>query len=444
MWKGKYHINPSKGLLNDPNGLIYYKGEYHVFFQWNPNECSHGSKHWAHRKSKDLIEWEELPTALKPGDWYDMDGCYSGSAVEKDGILYLIYTGNVKKGQRRYSYQCLAKSLDGVSFEKLGPIIDDGDIPVGYTRHYRDPKVYFADGKYYMYIGAQKDTLKGTIVKYESLDLINWKFLGEILEGEFGYMCECPDVFNLEGEEVLIFSPQGIEPLGDLYNNLYQSGYILKGGEFIELDRGFDFYAPQTFLDEYGQRVLIAWMGMVEDKIVPSIEKENWVYSLTLPRILEIKNNKIYQRPHDKLKKLRKKRLNFKNLEVKGKLDLSKLGAEGESYELLIFFEEKVSDFRLDFRKAKRERTSIEFSSEEKKIILDRNHSGESYDGVRKCRIEKLEKLQLFVDRSSVEVFVNGGEEVFSAAVFPGKDSLGIEINSLEEFVITEIDFYKI
>ena len=119
MWENKFHISPKKGLLNDPNGLIFYKEEYHVFYQYNPTSCEHKNKHWAHLKSKNLVDWEELPIALSPTDWFDKDGCYSGSSIEKDGKLYLIYTGNVKNNGVRESYQCLAVSEDGINFKNL-------------------------------------------------------------------------------------------------------------------------------------------------------------------------------------------------------------------------------------------------------------------------------------------------------------------------------------
>ena len=193
MWKNKYHISPEFGLLNDPNGLIYWNNEYHVFYQLNPNGCEHKTKCWAHIKSKDFVNWEVLPIALKPEDWFDKDGCYSGSAIEKDGKLYLLYTGNVKNNGIREAYQCLAVSEDGINFEKKGPVIHDKDIPIGYTRHFRDPKISEKNGIYTMVIGAQRIDLTGTIVVFTSENLIVWNFEGEIIKNEFGYMCECQD-----------------------------------------------------------------------------------------------------------------------------------------------------------------------------------------------------------------------------------------------------------
>lgn len=125
-----YHVSPSVNWMNDPNGLIFYKGEYHLFYQHNPFSPQWGNIHWAHCKSKDLIHWEQLPIALAPSEDYDKDGCFSGSAVEHEGKLYLFYTGNVFTTPTGLpddllQQQCVAVSEDGVNFRKdsANPVI---------------------------------------------------------------------------------------------------------------------------------------------------------------------------------------------------------------------------------------------------------------------------------------------------------------------------------
>ncbi len=118
-YRQNYHVMPSVGLLNDPNGVIQWNGVYHLFFQWQPFHTGHGAKFWAHVTTKDFVEWKEEEIALAPGEWYDKNGCYSGSAIEKDGRLCLMYTGNVRDGEgNRETYQCLAVSEDGIVFDK--------------------------------------------------------------------------------------------------------------------------------------------------------------------------------------------------------------------------------------------------------------------------------------------------------------------------------------
>ena len=448
MWKNKFHIEAEKGLVNDPNGLIFWKGEYHVFYQLNPKSCEHTFKNWAHIKSKDLINWEKLPIALAPTDWFDKDGCYSGSAIEKDGKLYLMYTGNVKNNGVRESYQCLAVSEDGISFKKLGPVIHNNDIPKGYTRHFRDPKLLRKNGKFYVVLGTQRENLTGTILLYSSEDLFAWKFEQEIIKGEFGYMCECPDYYEVNKQGVLIFSPQGLTADGILYNNRYQSGYILRNiketekNNFIELDRGFEFYAPQSFIGKGGERIMFGWMGMPEELEHPSVE-EGWIHSLTLPRIIEIENNKLYQRPHTNLQKLRKNKITIENLEVNGKVNLEKFNIKGITYEIILKLEELNSDLILNIRAGENNKTVLKYEYKNKLFILDREKSGRGYKGIRKCVLDTLKEIRIFSDTSSIEVYLNNGEEVFTANIYPEKDAENIILEG-NNIKVEKIEFYEI
>ena len=448
MWKNKFHIEAEKGLVNDPNGLIFWKGEYHVFYQLNPKSCEHTFKNWAHIKSKDLINWEKLPIALAPTDWFDKDGCYSGSAIEKDGKLYLMYTGNVKNNGVRESYQCLAVSEDGISFKKLGPVIHNNDIPKGYTRHFRDPKLLRKNGKFYVVLGAQRENLTGTILLYSSKDLFTWKFEQEIIKGEFGYMCECPDYYEVNRQGVLVFSPQGLIANGILYNNRYQSGYILRNiketekNNFIELDRGFEFYAPQSFIGKTEERIMFGWMGMPEELKHPSVE-EGWVHSLTLPRVIEIENNKIYQKPHTNLHQLRKNKIIVENLEVNGKVNLEKFNINGTTYEIILKLEEVNSDLTLNIRAGENNKTVLKYEYKNKLFVLDRENSGRGYKGIRKCVLETLKEIHIFSDTSCIEVYLNDGEEVFTANIYPEKDAENIILEG-NNIKIEQIEFYEI
>ena len=234
-----YHIMAPAHWINDPNGLIQWNGDYHVFFQHHPFGPKGGPMHWGHVKSKDLVHWEHLPIALAPGDEFDKSGCFSGSAIEHDGQLLLFYTGHNnlnEDGSDFFEVQCVAKSNDGIHFEKLAgnPIISKP--PENGSPHFRDPKVWKHEDIWYMVLGNQVDEL-GNVLLYESNDLSTWVYQGVIAqsEGEMGYMFECPDFFELEGKHVLLFSPQGIKPEGDLYQNLYQNGTYI--GDFDYQDK---------------------------------------------------------------------------------------------------------------------------------------------------------------------------------------------------------------
>ena len=448
MWKNKFHIEAEKGLVNDPNGLIFWKGEYHVFYQLNPKSCEHTFKNWAHIKSKDLVNWEKLPIALAPTDWFDKDGCYSGSAIEKDGRLYLMYTGNVKNDGIRESYQCLAVSEDGINFKKLGPVIHNNDIPEEYTRHFRDPKIFKKDGKFYVVLGAQRENLTGTILLYSSDDLFTWKLEQEIIKGEFGYMCECPDYYEINEQGILAFSPQGLTADGILYNNRYQSGYILRNiketekNNFIELDRGFEFYAPQSFTGRDGERIMFGWMGMPEELEHPSVE-EGWIHSLTLPRIIEIKNNKLYQKPHTNLHQLRKNKIIVEDLEINGKINLEKFNIKGATYEIILKLEELNSDLTLNIRAGENNKTVLKYEHKNKLFILDREKSGKGYKGIRKCTLDSLKEIRIFSDTSCIEIYLNDGEEVFTANIYPEKDAENIILEG-NDIRTKKIEFYEI
>lgn len=440
----KYHIQGIVGLINDPNGFSQFNGKYHMFYQWNPLGTNHKNKTWAHSVSDDLLHWERLETALRPDTWYSKDGVYSGSGIEIDEKLYLFYTGNVKdENGNRESYQCLAVSKDGENFERWEPSIINQ--PDGYTRHIRDPKIWEKDGKYYAVLGIQSDKLEGKVVLYSSENIKDWKFEGEIAGantgglGDFGYMWECPDYFQLKDEktgeivDLLVVSPQGLEPEGDLYNNKFQTGYFFGKlnyekpqfeilSKFVEIDRGNDFYAPQSMVDNKGRRIIVGWMGIPEEEDFPTVENE-WIHCLTLPRELKVIDGKLYQKPIIEMESIRGEKVEFEN-KISGEVEVG----YGKTYELKAKFTEINSDFGLKLKVGENSETLVKFDFNDKKLVLDRSKGRQSDKRVRKVYLGDISELDLtiFVDNSSIEIFVNGGEEVFSSRIFPNENCDGI------------------
>ncbi|MFJ5714364.1 sucrose-6-phosphate hydrolase [Neobacillus sp. NPDC093127] len=436
-----YHLMPPVGLLNDPNGLIQYKGVYHVFYQWNPFETAHGAKFWGHYSSMDMVHWKEDPIALAPIEWYEISGCYSGSALESDGKLYLFYTGNVKlEDGIRETYQCLAVSSDGIHFEKKGPILR---LPEGYTAHFRDPKVWKKNGRWYMIIGAQTLSEKGAAVLFTSNDLYHWDELGPIagsgMNGleNFGYMWECPDLIQLNGKDILLVSPQGLEAEGYLYNNLFQSGYFIgkldyeavqfQHGSFTELDRGFDFYAPQTFTDESGRTILYGWMGITDESepYQPTI-RNKWLHALTIPRELEFRNDTVFQKPVEELKKLRTDELSMENG------NHTSLDGVCTAELILDFVQFGEGIFEVNFR----HEAYLRYDSLKKEISLHRRNVKDEQMEKRVCCIDSLSKLHIFMDHSSLEIFINDGQEVFTARYFPTPNVKTISFNGNVVFTL--------
>ena len=348
-----YHIMAPANWINDPNGLIQYKGEYHAFYQHHPYDENWGPMHWGHVKSKDLVNWEHCPVALAPGDEFDKGGCFSGSAVEDDGNLVLIYTGHNyidKEKDIFFENQNIAVSKDGgITFEKYenNPVI--AKPPVDSIHHFRDPKVWKHEDKWYMVVGnSTKDNI-GRVILYTSSDLYKWDYVGTLAtsKGELGYMWECPDFFKLGDKYVLSFSPQGIEKKDGKYPNLFQTGYIVgdydysnnkfEHGTFNEFDNGHDFYAVQTFLDDKGRRIAIGWMDMWESDM--PTKKDGWCGALTLPRELTLSSdNKIMMNPVEELKTLREECiLQEENIDV----------YENKSYELKT--NERIMELNITF-----------------------------------------------------------------------------------------------
>lgn len=316
----QWHVYPEQGLLNDPNGLVYFKGKYHVYYQYNFRDTTHHFKAWGHRTSSDLLTWSEEDIPLVPSEWYDKDGCYSGGAFVKDDCLYLFYTGTViEEDGSKSSYQCLATSTDGYHLVKQGPILPH---PEGYTRHVRDPQVFQGtNGRYYMLLGAQTNDLRGTTLTYQSDELHTWKLMGETVPSVSldSYMWECPNLVRLDEYDYFIFSPQGLPKEAERFRNVFSTTYY--AGRFDEetgcftpftpleeLDKGFDFYAPQVFKGPQDESIMFGWAGVPtpeEESAIPTIAK-GWVHTLTAARLLKEKEKRLVALPviPDQLKTL--------------------------------------------------------------------------------------------------------------------------------------------
>ncbi|MCB2362415.1 glycoside hydrolase family 32 protein [Clostridium estertheticum] len=440
-----YHIMAPANWINDPNGLIQYKGEYHVFYQHHPYDENWGPMHWGHVKSKDLVHWEHCPIALAPGDSFDKDGCFSGSAVDNNGELTLIYTGHNyidKEKDLIFENQNMATSKDGIHFIKYekNPIIVSP--PEDSSMHFRDPKVWKHNDSWYMILGNSTKKNDGRALLYKSLDLKDWKYVGVIgsSNGELGYMWECPDFFELDGKYVLTFSPQGLERKKDLYANLFQTGYMLGNydyktnqfnhGSFTELDNGQDFYAAQTFLDDKGRRIVIGWMDMWKSDM--PTKKDGWCGALTLPRELSLgNNNKILMNPVKELSLLRQSEHNeCKNKSISQNY-LLKVSNELLELKLIFDLNECTSDaIGLKILGAIQEEIVLTYNLESKILSLDCSKFGRAKDGVRKIKLDKNEKLSLhiFLDRSSIEVFVNEGEATMTSRIYSKETRAGIEL----------------
>ncbi len=450
-----FHLSARAGWMNDPNGFSWYQGQYHMFYQYHPYDSHWGPMHWGHAVSKDLLHWEYLPAALAPDAPYDKDGCFSGSAIElADGRQLLMYTGVVKEQQKNGEFlevqtQCLAVGND-VDYEKYekNPVLDEKDLQKGFSRFdFRDPKIWKkADGTYGCVIGNRPADGSGQVLLFQSPDGFHWSYVKVLCanNSRFGMMWECPDFFTLDGHQVLLTSPQDMLPQGFEYHN--GNGTLCLIGDYEEktdtfteqhsqsIDYGIDFYAPQTVLSPDGRRIMIGWMQNWDTCGLRTSEHPLWYGQMSLPRELSVKNGRLYQNPVQELHSLRGAGVSYKQVPVTGTVHLEGIKGRRIDLELLIRpgeGERLYRKFAVRFAQDETYYTSLSFRPEESVLKIDRKFSGSRRAIIhqRRCLVNHTNgclKLRLILDRFSVEVFVNGGEQVMTATMYTPKEADGI------------------
>ena len=448
-----FHLSPTVGWLNDPNGFSFYQGEYHLFYQYHPYDTNWGPMHWGHCKSKDMLHWERLPAALAPDQPYDQNGCFSGSAAETpEGQHILMYTGVRKDGNREFQTQCIAVG-DGINYEKLpaNPVITKELVPPGGSfQDFRDPKIWWDGSQWLAVAGNRTEDGSGAVLLYASRDLKDWNFKGTIdrSRNQWGKMWECPDLFPLDGQMVLLVSPQELETSDLNFHKGYESLCLLGSWEpeknrfirrsVLPIDQGLDFYAPQTLLAPDGRRIMVAWMQDWDSaKCVP--EGQNWFGQMTLPRELHIRNGRLIQQPVRELERWRGERTAYENVEVSG--DMSLPGIFGRTLDLTLRLQAQDGPFTLKFAQDNSHFTAINFQPDCSLLTLDRSHSGlpKSHALSRTIPVrsrEGLLELRLILDRFSVEAFVNGGEQTLSATLYTPQEATGISFQAQGKAVI--------
>lgn len=416
-WRPGFHLAPPAGFLNDPNGLCRFRGEYHVFYQYAPFDPEGRSvRFWGHYKSRDLLGWEQCPVMLCPDEPFDLHGVYSGSALCEEDGLYLYYTGNVKHEEGDYvltgreSNTALAYSPDGVTLAWKRLLMRNGDYPAGLTLHVRDPKVWEQDRGYYMIQGARTREDIGEALIFESPDKLHWTHINTLRAASpVGYMWECPDLFEIDGQWVLLTCPQGVERRGPGFENQYACGYFpvsgdFRGGctlgEFVPLDYGFDFYAPQTFADG-NRRLLIGWMGMPDADYTNPTAAQGWQHCLTVPRELHWEDGGLRMRPAKELETLRGE---ARETVFSGgcEMEISPMS------DLLISCEGNLT-LNLSGAELKAENGTLTLT------VLE----GGCGRSVRTASVKELRSLRILTDGCALEVFANDGESVLTAKWYP-------------------------
>lgn len=433
-WRQKFHLEPPDGWMNDPNGLSYFGGEYHVYFQYSPKDPNGKTpRGWGHYHGKDLFHMSYDREVLTPGIPEDRNGVYSGSGVENDGKLHLFYTGNVKLiGDYNYitngreANVIYVNTEDGSNMSEKQVLLRNEDYPDFCSCHVRDPKVWKDGDVWKMVLGARNKQDEGCVLLYQSKNLTNWEYETCISKKEFGFMWECPDYFQIDGKGFLSVSPQGLPHYETKWQNLYQSGYFPvigaleenRLGEFTEWDMGFDFYAPQTFEDAKGRRILFAWFGMDYQAYGNATIDLGWQHCLTLPRELTVdENGVLHQYPISELEQLRKEVTHYK---------------EGEEKETPVPFDleakvEKSFQISIDH--------SLYICYDKEKKLMTMEFTNQDYGcgrTIRKAKLEDCTKLRMVADRSSIEVYFNDGSMVASTRFYPKEERVRLRLEGIE------------
>lgn len=434
VWRLGFHLMPPTGWLNDPNGLCQFKGIYHVFFQSSPDWPNGGERAWGHYESTDLVSWDYRGIAIHCDTPDDASGAYSGSALVEGDRLFIAYTGNVKEpGDHDYitsgrqANEIIVTSEDGEHLSEKSVVLRNSDYPAECSCHVRDPKLWRQDGAVHMVLGARDLDSTGLVLVYDSSDFESWELRHTVRsKAPFGYMWECPDRIALDGHEFLGCCPQGLTRETERWQNVYQSGYfplegtvldtdVVDEATFAEWDHGFDFYAPQTFVDESGRTILIGWMGLpdIDDEYTNPTDEFGWMHCLTIPRELTFGNGLICQNPVAELEELRGTCHDLAG-------DTLRLDAARADI-VLSNGMSKGEAITLD------DDLSVSFDGE----LLSVAFAGDAGAGRtrRVARMGEVSDLRILVDTSAVEVFANGGATVFATRWYPSPERDGMTVS---------------
>lgn len=467
-----FHVTGAIGWVNDPNGFSVYKNEYHLFFQYHPYKTVWGPMHWGHVKTKDFIKWEYLPCAIAPDTDADPNGCFSGSAVEMpDGRQLLMYTGvyHIRRVDGiidEIQHQCIAIG-DGVDYEKYegNPVLDASDLPEGASNlDFRDPKIWYdAEEKcYYAVVGNRPADGSGSVLLYRSEDAYKWQFITvlDACYNEYGKMWECPDFFNLDGKSAILVSPQEMTPLGLEFHAGY--GVVALVGDYDKknhkfdrqhvqsIDYGIDFYAPQTLETPDGRRIMIAWM-------------QNWTTtncqvqgirifgSMTLPRELNIREDgRLIQNPVRELANYHGRKVFYENLVISRECNLN--GVKGRVLDMTVHVcpsgDTVYNCFKLNLAKDGEHCTVIRYKPDSSTVRIDRTRCGGRFDivHVRDFLVAPKNgeiKLRVIMDRFSVELFVNDGEQAATFRLYAPETADSISFES-DGQVVLDVEKYEL
>ncbi len=454
-YRPQFHFSQPIGWMNDPNGMVYYKGEYHLFYQYYPDSTVWGPMHWGHAVSRDLVHWKHLPVALYPDS---LGYIFSGSVVADTNNTSGFQNGNEKplvaiftyhqsrlekEGRSNFQTQGIAYSLDkGRTWKKYGsnPVIKNPG-----NKDFRDPKVFWHEASEHWVMSL---AVGDRIQFYHSRDLKNWDKTGEfgMKEGSHGGVWECPDLFplpvenNKEKKWILFVSIGSGAPNGGSGTQYFTGNFDGKTFKndnppqtVLWVDDGPDNYAGVTWNNTVKRRLFLGWMSNWQyAQVVPT---QNWRSAMTLPRELFLKETttgiRLFAKPVKEMEMIREAAYPVGMLKNGGRYPA--LNEIECTFDL-----EKITtdDFGIEYSNAKNEKIKLGYDKMANYFYIDRSTAGEAsfakgFAGKHTApRIAetKILKFHIFMDRSSVELFADDGSVVMTELFFPSEDFTNIHL----------------
>jgi beta-fructofuranosidase len=449
-----YHFLPPANWMNDPNGIIQWEGNYHLFYQHNPHSAHHANMHWGHAVSADLIHWTDLPVALTPTPGgFDEAGCWSGCAIDHNGVPTLIYTG-VRGERYEVQTQGIATSRDGLlTWEKHpeNPVIAQVPSELRQTNDFRDPFVWREGDDWYMLLASRIDGVGGTVLLYRSSDLRSWQYLHPLLTGTAernGFTWECPNLFPLGDRWVLIVSAQYIPGL--TAEVVYFVGDYRDHRFFPEVEGVLDYgaaYAPLTIQDDQGRRLLWAWLR--ENRKVSTQVAAGWSGVQAVPRVLTLlPDNRLGMAPAPEIEQLRHTHFHEADLDLSMLTGPREINLQGRHLDITAEFDAGQTGLlglAVLASPDGAEATRILYDAAAQRIMIDRTRSSLDPDLHRYTYTQSAPhplnpneplQLRILIDGSVIEVIANQRTSLVSRVYPTREDSTGLQL------VATDSDGY--
>ncbi|RIV16999.1 PfkB family carbohydrate kinase [Mycoplasmopsis gallopavonis] len=446
----KVHLTPFAGLMNDPNGLVYKDGYYYIFYQNVPQIAMHKTKLWSAYRTKDFQNFENLEVQIVPSIPNDWDGVFSGGALNYQNQIYAYYTGNTKTWLNEQEFErgsatIVTKFDDQKHHFEDKKVLFEVDKTI-YTGDFRDPFPFIKNNQFYLFHGAQlKNTKKGVISIYESnFPDRDFKFKGTLEIQNFqtpdAYMYECPIFFELNGYDVLSFSTQGQKFFKNqnekndnvvlLLGKMDWENLIFEVEKVSHADLGFDFYAPQIFHNTPNDEIIyLGWAAKPQDLEAATFD-DGYAHHMNFPRLLTIKEGILFQRPYQIQKLQNDDKQKISHLQkLENKAYFLDLKTKEQNFEIKIsndLGDQIKIDYQNQIFKVDRSLMSI-WQSPETGLAFERN-------------ISKIDSLEIILDTSFIEIFINQGQEVFSSKFFITNNKK-LELQNIEGTIMSLKEF---